>query len=155
MLGHGALFQECDSSKLLQKILDQVTGSKQEPREAGKDGIAEEVRRNPYGKKLFRKKVSGEGTCPVDLSDVSQEIAEKCQGLPLVVVLIAGVIAKKEKKKISWLEILENTNPFVFRNEVKMMKVMQLSYDHLAVDIWLAEGFVENAGMKMFDSKVV
>lgn len=63
--------------------------------------------------------------------DVGQKIVEKCQGLPLVGVLIAGVISRKEEKEDSWLEILGNLKYFVFEDEEQMMKVMQMSYDHL------------------------
>ncbi|KAG5608474.1 hypothetical protein H5410_019755 [Solanum commersonii] len=85
---------------------------------------------------LFEKRVFGEGSCPAELSDVGHQIVEKCQGLPLAIVLIAGVIVRlrkgKEKKKDLWLKIQDNLDSFISANiNSQMMKVMQLSYDHL------------------------
>ncbi|KAH0748142.1 hypothetical protein KY290_027374 [Solanum tuberosum] len=39
----------------------------------------------------------GKESCPDELLDVGKEIAQNCKGLPLVVDLIAGVVARKEK----------------------------------------------------------
>ncbi|CAN4090451.1 unnamed protein product [Withania somnifera] len=82
---------------------------------------------------LFEKKVFGEVNCPAELSDVGHQIVEKCQGLPLAVVLIAGVIGRmKGKKKDLWLKIQHNLDSFISgNNNMQIMKVMQLSYDYL------------------------
>ncbi|KAH0685035.1 hypothetical protein KY289_022787 [Solanum tuberosum] len=119
---------------------------------------------------LFEKRVFGEGSCPAELSEVGQQIVEKCQGLPLAVVLIAGVIVRgKKKEKDLWLKIQDNLDSFISANiNLQMMKVMQLSYDHLPChlkplllyfarsqknkrttvsklkQLWMAEGFVDH-----------
>ncbi|KAL3370045.1 hypothetical protein AABB24_007198 [Solanum stoloniferum] len=120
---------------------------------------------------LFVKKVFGdEGSCPAELSEVGQQIVEKCQGLPLAVVLIAGVIVRgKKKEKDLWLKIQHNLDSFISANiNLQMMKVMQLSYNHLPChlkplllyfarsqknkrttvsklkQLWMAEGFVDH-----------
>ncbi|KAK4708452.1 hypothetical protein R3W88_029377 [Solanum pinnatisectum] len=82
---------------------------------------------------LFEKKVFGEGSCPAELSDVGHQTVKKCKGLPLAIVLIAGVIIRgKKKEKDLWLKIQDNLDSFIFANiNLQMMKVMQLSYDHL------------------------
>ncbi|OIT23857.1 PREDICTED: putative late blight resistance protein homolog R1A-3 [Nicotiana attenuata] len=114
---------------------------------------------------LLEKKVFGEESCPDELKDVGEEIALKCEGLPLTLDLIGGVIAKMEKKEDLWLEVLNNLKSF--KNEVEVMEVIELSYDHLLdhlkpcllylasypkdediqisqlKDLWSAEGFVE------------
>nr|XP_033514197.1 putative late blight resistance protein homolog R1C-3 [Nicotiana tomentosiformis] len=121
---------------------------------------------------LLEKRVFGEEHCPDELLDVGEKIARKCGGLPLVLDLIGGVIAKKEKKKVLWLEVLKNLNSFIFKDEEEVMKVVQLSYDHLSnhlkpcllyfasypkdqdieiselKDLWSAEGFVEQSEMR-------
>ncbi|KAH0681840.1 hypothetical protein KY289_019592 [Solanum tuberosum] len=81
---------------------------------------------------LFGKMVFGdEGSCLAELSKVGHKIVEKCQGLPLAVVLIAGVIVKGRKKDL-WLKIQHNLESFISaNNNFQIMKVMQLSYDHL------------------------
>ncbi|KAH0756934.1 hypothetical protein KY290_020427 [Solanum tuberosum] len=119
---------------------------------------------------LFEKMVFGEGSCPAELLDVGHQIVEKCQGLPLAVVLIAGVIVRGMKKeKDLWLKIHHNLDSFVSaNNNLEMMKVMQLSYDHLPyhlkplllyfarsrkskqtqvsklMQLWMAEGLVDH-----------
>ncbi|PHT49003.1 hypothetical protein CQW23_13211 [Capsicum baccatum] len=81
---------------------------------------------------LFEKKVFGEECCPDELKDVGVKIAKKCDGLPLVLDLIGGVISRKEKKEALWLEVLNNLSSFIFKDEEEVMKVIQLSYDHLS-----------------------
>ncbi|OIS98449.1 putative late blight resistance protein -like r1b-17 [Nicotiana attenuata] len=122
---------------------------------------------------LLEKRVFGEERCPDELLDVGEEIARKCDGLPLVLDLIGGVIARKEKTKTFWLEVLKNLNSFIFKDEEEVMKVIQLSYDHLSdhlkpcliylasypkderilisdlTDLWSAEGLVEQTGMEV------
>ncbi|KAH0664534.1 hypothetical protein KY284_029465 [Solanum tuberosum] len=79
---------------------------------------------------LLEKRAFGNESCPVELLDVGKEIAENCKGLPLVADLIAGVIAGREKKRSVWLEFLNNYS-FILKNEVEVMKVIEISYDHL------------------------
>ncbi|XP_009795367.1 putative late blight resistance protein homolog R1B-16 isoform X1 [Nicotiana sylvestris] len=120
---------------------------------------------------LLEKKVFGKESCPDELVDVGEEIVQNCKRLPLVVDLIAGVIAGKEKKRSVWLEVRNNLNSFIFQKEEDVMKVIALSYDHLSdplkscllyfasyrkdraipVEVlkrfWHAEGFAENTEM--------
>ncbi|WMV23026.1 hypothetical protein MTR67_016411 [Solanum verrucosum] len=119
---------------------------------------------------LFEKRVFGEGSCPAELSNVGHQIVKKCKGLPLAIVLIAGVIVRgKKKEKNLWLKIQHNLDSFISTNiNLQMMKVMQLSYDHLPChlkplllyfarsqknkrtpisklkQLWMAEGFVDH-----------
>ncbi|KAG5608011.1 hypothetical protein H5410_029503 [Solanum commersonii] len=81
---------------------------------------------------LLEKRVFGEERCPDELKDVGEKIARKCDGLPLVLDLIGGVISRKEKKEALWLEVLNNLSSFIFKDEEEVVKVIQLSYDHLS-----------------------
>uniref|UniRef100_A0A3Q7FZC9 NB-ARC domain-containing protein n=1 Tax=Solanum lycopersicum TaxID=4081 RepID=A0A3Q7FZC9_SOLLC len=120
---------------------------------------------------LFVKKVFGDkGSCPAELSKVGHQIVEKCKGLPLAIVLIAGVIVRgKKKEKDFWLKILHNLDSFISTN---INLVMQLSYDHLPchlkplllyfattqksqrtpvstlMQLWMAEGFVDHDSLE-------
>ncbi|KAM3267394.1 hypothetical protein P3S67_032444 [Capsicum chacoense] len=80
---------------------------------------------------LLKKRAFGDQICPDELLDVEKEIAENCKGLPLVADMIAGVIAGREKIKSVWLEVRNNFNSFILNGEVDVMKVIELSYDHL------------------------
>ncbi|PHT61456.1 hypothetical protein T459_34700 [Capsicum annuum] len=80
---------------------------------------------------LLEKRAFGNESCPDELLEVGKEIAQNCKGLPLVVDLIAGVIAGLEKMKSVWLEVRNNLNSFILKSEVDVMKVIELSYDHL------------------------
>ncbi|KAF3660795.1 putative late blight resistance protein -like protein R1B-14-like [Capsicum annuum] len=82
--------------------------------------------------KLLEKRKFGEQSCPDELLDFGKEIAENCKVLPLVAGLIAGVIAGLEKKRAVCLEVRNNFNYFIFNSEVDVMKVIELSYDHLS-----------------------
>ncbi|KAH0660380.1 hypothetical protein KY289_029128 [Solanum tuberosum] len=127
---------------------------------------------------LLEKRAFGNESCPDELLDVGTEIAENCKGLPLVADLIAGVISGREKKKSVWLEVLNNLHSFILKNEVEVMKVIEISYDHLPDHlkpcllhfasnpkdtaspifdlkiVWGAEGFVEKTGMKSVEEVV-
>ncbi|KAK6787275.1 hypothetical protein RDI58_015800 [Solanum bulbocastanum] len=58
------------------------------------------------GKKVFR----GE-SCPPDLLEAGLQVALHCKGLPLVVVLIAGIIAKMDREASLWLELANDLSP--------------------------------------------
>ncbi|KAM3268211.1 hypothetical protein P3S67_031761 [Capsicum chacoense] len=81
---------------------------------------------------LLEKRVFGEEPCPDELKHVGEKIAQKCDGLPLVLDLIGGVISRKEKKEALWLEVVNNLSSFIFKDEEEVMKFVQSSYDHLS-----------------------
>ncbi|KAK6790237.1 hypothetical protein RDI58_014037 [Solanum bulbocastanum] len=127
---------------------------------------------------LLEKRVFGQEHCPDELMDVGEKIARKCDGLPLVLDLIGGVISKKEKKEALWLEVLNNLSSFIFKDEEEVVKVIQLSYDHLSdhvkpclvnlasypkdedisiselKELWIAEGLVDQIEMKSAEEVV-
>ncbi|KAM3376450.1 putative late blight resistance protein R1A-3 [Capsicum galapagoense] len=127
---------------------------------------------------LLEKRAFGNESFPDELLDVGKEIVQNCKGLPLVVDLIAGVIAGLEKKKSVWLEVRNNLSSFIFNSKVDVMKVIELSYDHLphhlkpcliylacfqkdtaveriTLEMYLcAEGLVEQTKMKSLEEEV-
>ncbi|PHT29025.1 hypothetical protein CQW23_31368 [Capsicum baccatum] len=127
---------------------------------------------------LLEKRAFGEESCPDELLEVGKEIAQNGKGLPLVVDLIAGVIAGREKSKSVWLEVRNNLNSFILNSEVDVMKVIELSYDHLPHHLkpcliylasfpkdsevdrdelkkyWRAEGLVEQTEMKSVEEVI-
>ncbi|KAH0643721.1 hypothetical protein KY285_032686 [Solanum tuberosum] len=91
---------------------------------------------------LLEKRAFGNESCPDELLDVGIVIAHNCKGLPSVVDLIAGVIARREKKKTVWLEVQTNLNSFILNSEVEVMKNRPIIISEL-IDVWRAEGLVE------------
>ncbi|XP_016442760.2 putative late blight resistance protein homolog R1C-3 [Nicotiana tabacum] len=115
---------------------------------------------------LLQKKVFRGESCPPDLLEAGLHVAEHCKGLPLVIVLIAGIIVKMERKASLWLEVANDLSSLALGEQG--MKVIQSSYDHLEdqlkpcllymalypedykipvsdlLKLWMAEEFVEN-----------
>ncbi|KAM3267403.1 putative late blight resistance protein R1A-3 [Capsicum chacoense] len=178
--------QDYDEKKLLMKLFNQVTGS--DLKFSEDIDVADKLRKKLLGKRylivlddvwdtttwddLTRPFPEGEKGIRILLTTRQQKVAFHGKGLPLVADLIAGVIAGREKTKSVWLEIRNNLNSFILKSEVDVMKVIELSYDHLphhlkpcliylasfpkdrAMDkdelkrCWHAEGLVEQTGMK-------
>ncbi|XP_049412040.1 putative late blight resistance protein homolog R1B-16 [Solanum stenotomum] len=117
---------------------------------------------------LLEKKVFRGESCPPDLLEAGLQVSLHCKGLPLVVVLIAGIIAKREREASLWLEVANDLSSLALGEQ--SMKVIQSSYDHLEdhlkpcllymalfpedhkipvdhlLKLWMAEEFVLNAG---------
>ncbi|KAM3249955.1 hypothetical protein P3L10_011725 [Capsicum annuum] len=105
---------------------------------------------------------------PPELEDVSLAVAKRCKGLPLVVVLVAGIIKKKKMKESWWHEVKKSLLSYVGESEGYGLSTMKLSYDNLPdylrpcllymgmfpedaripvsklINLWIAEGFVQN-----------
>ncbi|XP_047952681.1 putative late blight resistance protein homolog R1A-10 [Salvia hispanica] len=114
---------------------------------------------------LLKQKVFPDSLCPPQLENVGKEIARRCAGLPLAVVLLAGVLSPVDKIQASWEEIAENVNPIVGR---ELEEILSLSYTYLPhhlrscflyvggflqdvnirtsrlVRLWIAEGFLKH-----------
>ncbi|CAI9096264.1 OLC1v1032363C1 [Oldenlandia corymbosa var. corymbosa] len=123
--------------------------------------------------KLLREKVFHKNDCPRELEQVGLEIAKGCNGLPLAIVAIAGVLNATEEKADSWKQIEKDLNSRILENpEVQCMHILELSYNHLPDDLkpcflyfaaftedteipvqkliqlWVAEGFIRKDDRK-------
>ncbi|XP_009764259.2 late blight resistance protein R1-A-like [Nicotiana sylvestris] len=54
---------------------------------------------------LLKSKVIGEERCSLPLEKVGRQVATKCGGLPLSIVLVAGILARIEKTEESWKQV--------------------------------------------------
>ncbi|KAH0658975.1 hypothetical protein KY285_027524 [Solanum tuberosum] len=78
---------------------------------------------------LLEKKVFQGESCPPDLLEAGLQVAKHCKGLPLVIVLIAGIIMKMERRPSMWMEIANDLSSYVLGEQ--SMKVIQSCYDRL------------------------
>ncbi|XP_027178094.1 putative late blight resistance protein homolog R1B-12 [Coffea eugenioides] len=77
---------------------------------------------------LLQRKLFGTEDCPPALSEVGSQIAKLCQGLPLAVVLVAGILAITAQD--SWEEVAKSLSSIVLE-DAYCMKTLELSYSHL------------------------
>ncbi|CAN4121929.1 unnamed protein product [Withania somnifera] len=116
---------------------------------------------------LLQKEVFRGESCPTELVDVGFRIAKCCGGLPLFIVLVAGILKEKAKKEELWKEIEEHLGSqnigsskestsmigFSYKNLPHQLKPCFLYFGgflkgkdvHLSklIRLWIAEGFVE------------
>ncbi|GMP93050.1 hypothetical protein CsSME_00043039 [Camellia sinensis var. sinensis] len=81
---------------------------------------------------LFQHKVLGKReNCPPELMEIGKQIANKCQGLPLAIVLVAGIFTNGEKSQGRWKQVGETLNSNLAADPQLWMKTLELSYNHL------------------------
>ncbi|CAN4120941.1 unnamed protein product [Withania somnifera] len=83
---------------------------------------------------LIQKKAFQGEICPPELLRIGLQVAKSCKGLPLVIVLIAGIIAKQRQASL-WRRIAEDLKDYKF-------PVSDL------LNLWIAENFVHNLGLE-------
>lgn len=81
---------------------------------------------------LLEKKVFGDQPCPPKLQPIGKQIAEHCKGLPLAVVVIAGILSRTRKEESTWEEVRGNLASYIFNDgDNSVMQILRLSYMHL------------------------
>nr|XP_016472940.1 PREDICTED: putative late blight resistance protein homolog R1B-17 [Nicotiana tabacum] len=115
---------------------------------------------------LLQKKVFQGEICPQELLEAGLRVAKNSKGLPLVIVLIAGIISKKRQASL-WFKVANELSSHAL--EYQSMKIIESSYDHLEdqlkacllymglfpedynfpvsilLKLWMAENFVQNS----------
>ncbi|KAG8378735.1 hypothetical protein BUALT_Bualt07G0016100 [Buddleja alternifolia] len=124
---------------------------------------------------LLRAKVFGEECCPPLLERVGKEIAHDCHGLPLAIVVIAGLLSKVNRTPDEWKNVAENLHSIVAKDADTILEILNLSYDHLPqhlkacflymsvfpedckisvskiIKLWVAEGFLKQKRTKTLE----
>nr|XP_016497200.1 PREDICTED: putative late blight resistance protein homolog R1B-16 [Nicotiana tabacum] len=115
---------------------------------------------------LLQKKVFQGEICPQELLEAGLRVAKNCKGLPLVIVLIAGIISEKRQASL-WFKVANDLSSHAL--EEKSMSIIESSYEHLKdhlkacllymglfpedynipvsnlLKLWMAENFVQNS----------
>ncbi|CAL5010217.1 unnamed protein product [Urochloa decumbens] len=121
-------------------------------------------------RKLFLKRLFGaEGQCPPQLVNISEKILGKCDGVPLAIISIAGLLANKPKREDEWDQVHNSIGRGLGKHPdaQSMMQILSLSYfdlpHHLKTCLlylsifpedsviakgrlvrrWIAEGFIQ------------
>ncbi|KAL6205932.1 hypothetical protein ACLB2K_023184 [Fragaria x ananassa] len=122
-----------------------------------------------FSKRAFSSNIDNKA-CPSELESVAWELVEKCEGLPLAVVALGGVMSSK-KSPDEWHRVLKSLNWHLNNNSLlgPVKTLFLLSYNDLPsqlkhcflycsllpedyliqrkrlIKLWIAEGFVEHA----------
>ncbi|KAM1820294.1 hypothetical protein FF2_001772 [Malus domestica] len=110
-----------------------------------------------------------EGKCPEELVELSLNFVERCEGLPLAIVSIGGLLSTKAKVVSEWQKLYNSLSSELESNPhlTSLTRILSLSYHHLPyylkscvlyfgifpedysvscirlVRLWIAEGFVK------------
>jgi hypothetical protein len=76
---------------------------------------------------LFSKKVFRGEEYPCDLQPLGKQIIKSCGGLPLSIVVLAGLLANKEKSCREWSKVLGHVNWYLTRDETQVKDVVHLN----------------------------
>ncbi|XP_074383248.1 putative late blight resistance protein homolog R1A-10 isoform X2 [Apium graveolens] len=115
---------------------------------------------------LLRYKVFLEDQCPSSFIEIGLDIARKCKGLPLLVVVTAGILAS-DMTGNWWSKVAQEMISFTSNAPEEYMETVVLSYNHLPdhlkpcflyfaafpedyeipawklILLWVAEGFIK------------
>ncbi|XP_076922254.1 putative late blight resistance protein homolog R1B-12 [Bidens hawaiensis] len=124
---------------------------------------------------LLCQKVFHGNECPEWSIKPGMQIVENCKGLPLAVVVIAGVLAKEALREKFWEEIAQRTASHIVGEENGCLETLGLSYNHLPLHLrqcflylggfpedylfavkrliwlWVAEGFIKEDGNRRLE----
>ncbi|WMV56006.1 hypothetical protein MTR67_049391 [Solanum verrucosum] len=122
--------------------------------------------------KLLQKKILGlddpSFCCDYEMERIGMQISKKCKGLPLAIVMVAGILSKESATASKWSDVAENIHSsFVTEESREFLDILALSYNHLPhhlkacflymgafpedveipvwrlIRLWTAEGFIK------------
>ncbi|KAH0714399.1 hypothetical protein KY284_007304 [Solanum tuberosum] len=124
---------------------------------------------------LFTEKLFKKDHCPPLLKETGKHIVQQCQGLPLSVVVVAGLLGKMDPTHDNWKKVEENLNSFFGTVSERCQSILSLSYNYLPqylracflyvgsfpediqigvsqlIKLWIAEQFVKARGNKRLE----
>ncbi|KAG5578090.1 hypothetical protein H5410_058224 [Solanum commersonii] len=122
--------------------------------------------------KLLQKKILGlddpSFCCDYEMERIGMQISKRCKGLPLAIVMVAGILSKESATASKWSDVAENIHSsFVTEESREFLDILALSYNHLPhhlkacflymgafpedveipvwrlIRLWTAEGFIK------------
>ncbi|XP_059276603.1 putative late blight resistance protein homolog R1A-10 isoform X2 [Lycium ferocissimum] len=125
---------------------------------------------------LLYKKVFVQDCFPPEFEQLGKQIASKCGGLPLAIIVIGGLLSKIGETLDEWQSVAKNVSSVVSTDlEAQCMRVLALSYHHLPshlkpcflyfaifpedelisadklVELWAVEGFLKVEELKSIE----
>ncbi|KAL7163297.1 hypothetical protein ACSBR2_039401 [Camellia fascicularis] len=124
---------------------------------------------------LLQRKVFQNKCSPPELIGIGKQIMKKCEGLPLAIVIIAGLLAKNIKTPESWKQVAQSVSSYIVSDPNQYLDTLALSYNHLPhhlkpcflslgafpeddeipvqklICLWVAEGFIQNIGQRSLE----
>ncbi|KAI3445834.1 hypothetical protein Pfo_002499 [Paulownia fortunei] len=112
---------------------------------------------------------------PLELVAIGKQIAYKCRGLPLAIVVVGGLLSKMNKKLDIWEEVAQSVGSLVMEGADHCQNILALSYNHLPdylkacflymgnfpedyeisvkklIWLWVAEGFIRRSILKSLE----
>ncbi|KAL7163286.1 hypothetical protein ACSBR2_039392 [Camellia fascicularis] len=123
---------------------------------------------------LLQRKVFQNESFPPKLIKIGKQIMKKCKGLPLAIVVIAGLLAKNKTRK-SWKQVVQSVSSCIVSDPNQYLDTLTLSYNHLPphlkpcflylgafpedqqisvqrlIWLWIAEGFIPKIEQKSLE----
>ncbi|PHT52068.1 hypothetical protein CQW23_06530 [Capsicum baccatum] len=84
---------------------------------------------------LFKSAVFSSEVLPYEFEAVGKQIADECHGLPLTIVVVAGLLKSKRATE-DWESVVKDVKSFVTNDpDERCSRVLGLSYNHLYSDL--------------------
>ncbi|KAL6506936.1 hypothetical protein OROHE_022373 [Orobanche hederae] len=96
---------------------------------------------------FYRRAFPRDHQCPSDLSEFSEDILQKCAGLPLALAVVGGVLTSKGNRVDEWMRFSRSLIPIPGSEDFCVEKFIfpgnGLWATEETIRLWIAEGFVE------------
>lgn len=125
---------------------------------------------------LFHKKIFPKGVvCPLELMETGRKILEKCCGLPLAIVVLGGLLSRRDMTFSAWSKVLDSVTWHLAEDSNQCKQILALSYYNLPhylkpcflylglfpedyeikskelIRLWVAEGFIQERGNEIME----
>nr|QRG33148.1 Rpi-amr1d [Solanum americanum] len=124
---------------------------------------------------LFTEKLFKKDPCPHLLEEIGKHIVQQCRGLPLSVVVVAGLLGKMDPTYDNWKNVEQNLYSLLGTVSEQCQSILSLSYSYLPqylracflyvggfpedreidvsklIRLWIAENFVKSRSNKRLE----